>query len=86
MQQMQRRFEHPREVDPSGRGLIAGGFTRNLRLDPLDVPIAELVPEEVIDLERGLVKAEFGECDSIDATGSNPRPAIGSSVRVSCVR
>ena len=57
VEQVQRRFKNARQVDPRGRNLLAFRRAGDFRLDPFHVPIAELVPEEVIDLERRLVEA-----------------------------
>ena len=61
------RVEHPQgviqDVDEDqnpGASFRVGVGTKG-RFDQLDVPIAELVPEEVVDLARPVVETEFIE-------------------------
>ena len=60
MQQAQRRFHRGENIAPRGyRGVLVRAG--QLRLDPLDIPIAEIAPEEVINDVRRFVEAKFFE-------------------------
>src|ERR1700680_4428230 len=58
MQQQQRRFEYGEKIAPC-RHRDSAIRIRHSRLHPLDIPIAEIAPEEVIDDMRGFVKTEI---------------------------
>ena len=59
MQQPQRRVEQIDEIraGDTGRILVAAFFEIQPRLDQLQIPVAELAPEEVVDAVGGFVKA-----------------------------
>ena len=44
-----------------GEGEIVGGFEVEAELDDLEVPVAEVAPEELVDGVGGFVEAVFGE-------------------------
>ena len=60
MEQPQRALESREKIFPCGGGLctVRGN---EFRLHPLDVPVAEVAPEEVIDDVRGFVKTKMLE-------------------------
>src|SRR5579884_2263567 len=60
MEQAQGEVENGEEIAPGGDGLLAI-LAGEQGLDPLDVPVAELVPEEVVDEVGRLVEAEIGQ-------------------------
>ena len=59
MQEPQRRVEQIDEVlaGDTGRILVAAFLEIQPRLDQLQIPVAELAPEEVVDAVGGFVKA-----------------------------
>ena len=60
MQQPQRRLEHRKNIAPRRQRNFAIRVSE-LRLHPLDVPIAEIAPEKLIDRLASLVKTEILE-------------------------
>ena len=58
MQQPQRRLEHCKKIAPRRYGYFSVRVGHR-RLHPLDIPIAEIAPEEVIDDVRGVMKTKI---------------------------
>ena len=61
MQQPQRRLEHCKKIAPYRHGYFAVRVGHR-RLHPLDIPIAEIAPEEVINNVRGIMKTKILQC------------------------
>ena len=60
MQQTQRRIERGENIAPRRERDLAIGCGE-LRLHPLDIPVAEIAPEEVVNRLAGFVEAEILE-------------------------
>src|SRR5437879_9443407 len=58
MEEPQRRLEDGKQVAPRRDSHLAVGRAE-LRLHPLDIPVAEVAPEKVIDDVGGLMEAEI---------------------------
>src|SRR5579885_2882330 len=54
---MQRCFKHPQQVCPGVARIFRAQRPRDFRLDPLEVPVAEFMPEEVINLVGRFVES-----------------------------
>ena len=61
MKQVERGFKNSRQVDPGRRNFRAVVAARNFRLDPFQIPVANVVPEKMIDLVSRFVEAIIGE-------------------------
>ncbi len=60
MRQTQRRLEHAQQRTP-GRALLRVGPGLHLNLGDFDIPIAVLVPHELVDRAGGIVETVLGE-------------------------
>jgi len=56
MKQPQRRFECGKKILPGNRGPLAIR-ARQFRFDPLDIPVAKIIPEKLVDTLHRFVKA-----------------------------
>src|SRR5438309_4784242 len=61
MQQVEGGFEGTRQINPGRRRPEAIHGARYLGLQPLHVPIAELMPEEMVNCERRFVEPVLGQ-------------------------
>src|SRR5437899_12851709 len=78
MEEPQRRLEDGKQVAPRRDSHLAVGRAE-LRLHPLDIPVAEVAPEKVIDDMGGLMEAGIpqGLVDLFsDARGPGEDPAV----------
>src|SRR5262245_32030904 len=77
MQQFQGLAEHKNEHIERETAVFAGVAINNPRFDELDIPIAKLVPEKVVESMRGFVKTKRLErviclARQVIETGKNP--------------
>src|SRR5215469_2017917 len=73
MQEAQSRVEGCEDIAPSGNGNFAIGVAE-LQFHPLDVPIAKIAPEKLVDEVAGFMKAKFVESlADFGADGREPR-------------
>src|SRR5580704_17147229 len=79
MQQAQGCLEYGEEVAPCRDGDSAIRIGHG-RLHPLDIPIAEIVPEEVINDVRGFVKTEILQ-RVINRGNDLSKPRVNPAVR-----